>query len=121
MKTILSAAIIGAFAVLAAQPVLAADPPAAFAACKACHKLEAGANGVGPSLFGVYGSKAGTAAAGFKYSPAMTGWGKSWDDANLAAYLADPKGSIPGNKMIFVGVKNPDEITALVAFIKTLK
>jgi cytochrome c len=99
----------------------AADPPAAFTPCKACHKVEAGANGVGPSLFGVAGAKAGTVATGFKYSPAMIGWGKSWDDANLAAYLANPKDTIPGNKMVFVGVKSPDDVAALIAYMKTLK
>jgi cytochrome c len=104
-----------------AGTALAADPPAAFTPCKACHKVEAGANGVGPSLFGVVGSKAGTAAAGFKYSPAMTGWGKTWDDASLAAYMANPKEAIPGNKMVFAGVKNPADITALIDYMKTLK
>lgn len=110
-----------AAAMALAGTALAADPPAAFTPCKACHKLEAGANGVGPSLFGVVGTKAGTAAAGFKYSPAMTGWGKTWDDANLAAYLANPKETIPGNKMVYAGTKNPDDVAALIAFMKTLK
>ncbi|MBI3445969.1 MAG: c-type cytochrome [Magnetospirillum sp.] len=99
----------------------AAEAPAAFAACKACHKVEAGANAIGPSLFGVAGAKAGTVAAGFKYSPAMAGWGKSWDDANLAAYLANPKDSIPGNKMVFAGVKDPAAVTAIIEYLKTLK
>lgn len=110
-----------AAALLLSGSALAADPPAAFAACKACHKVEAGANAIGPSLFGVYGSKAGTVAAGFKYSPAMTGWGKTWDDAALTAYLANPKDTIPGNKMVFAGVKNPADVTALIDYMKTLK
>ncbi|RAU23429.1 cytochrome C [Paramagnetospirillum kuznetsovii] len=119
MRVFVAAALIAAFA--GVTPVWAADPPAAFTVCKSCHKVDAGANGVGPSLFGVAGAKAGTASAGFKYSPAMTGWGKVWDDAALTAYLADPKGSIPGNKMVFAGMKNPDEIAAVIAYLKTLK
>jgi cytochrome c len=99
----------------------AAEPPEAFKPCKACHKVEAGANGVGPSLFGVVGTKAGTAAAGFKYSPALTGWGKTWDDANLAAYLANPKDTIPGNKMVYAGTKNPADVAVLIEYMKTLK
>jgi len=110
-----------AAAMALAGTALAADPPAAFTPCKACHKVEAGANGVGPSLFGVAGSKAGTVATGFKYSPAMAGWGKSWDDANLAAYIANPKETIPGNKMVYAGSKNPDDVAALIAYMKTLK
>jgi cytochrome c len=99
----------------------AADPPEAFKPCKACHKVEAGGHGIGPSLHGVAGTKAGTAAAGFKYSPALTGWGKTWDDANLAAYIANPKDTVPGNKMLFAGVKNPADVAVLVEYLKTLK
>lgn len=119
MKFVVVAAALAALAL--AAPVQAADAPASFTVCKTCHKVDAGANGIGPSLFGVVGTKAGTVAAAFKYSPAMTGWGKVWDDASLAAYLSDPKGSIPGNKMVFAGVKSPDDIAAIITYLKTLK
>jgi cytochrome c len=112
---------LAAAAVMLSQQAVAADAPAAFTPCKACHKVDAGANGIGPSLFGVMGSKAGTAASGFKYSPAMAGYGKVWDEATLTAYLADPKGAIPGNKMTFAGVKSPDDVKAIVAYLATLK
>ena len=108
-------------ATLAVNPALAADAPSAFKICGTCHKVVAGAKSIGPSLFGVYGSKAGTVGTEFKYSPAMSGWGKTWDDANLAAYLANPKDTIPGNKMVFVGVKSPDDIKAIIEYLKTLK
>jgi cytochrome c len=111
-----------ALAAILLAPVAAnaADAPAAFNACKACHKVEAGKHGVGPSLAGVYGRKAG-AAEGFKYSPAMSGSGLTWDDANLAKYLADPKATVPGNKMAYAGLKNPADVTAVVDYLKTLK
>lgn len=105
------------FAPLAAN---AADAPKAFNACKACHKVEAGKHGVGPSLFGVYGAKAGH-AEGFKYSDKHLASGLTWDDANLHKYLADPKGTIPGNKMAFAGLKNPDDVNAVIEYLKTLK
>lgn len=98
----------------------AADAPAAFNQCKACHKVEAGKNGVGPSLFGVYGRKAGT-AEGFKYSAQMAGSGLTWDDAGLSKYLADPKGTVPGNKMAFAGLKKPEDLAAVIAYLKTVK
>ena len=98
----------------------AADAPASFNQCKACHKVEAGKNGVGPSLFAVAGRKAG-AAEGFKYSDAMTKSGLSWDDASLAKYLADPKGSVPGNKMAFAGVKKAEDVAAIIDYLKTVK
>ncbi len=103
-----------------ATPAQAADAEAgqkAFAKCRACHSLDAGKNGVGPSLKGVVGRKAG-GGAGFKYSDAMIAKGITWDDTTLAAYIADPKGYIPGNKMVFPGIKKESEVADLVAYLK---
>lgn len=85
--------------------------------CKACHALEAGTNKVGPSLAGIVGRTAGT-VDGFKYSDAMAGSGITWDDANLDAYLADPKGFMPGNKMTFPGLKKEEDRANVIAFLK---
>ncbi|MDT8344736.1 MAG: cytochrome c family protein [Thermohalobaculum sp.] len=90
-----------------------------FNKCKACHKLEEGKNGVGPSLHGLVGRPIGV-VAGFKYSDAMTAYGaggKVWDEAALTAYLADPKGVVPGTKMAFAGLKKPEEIANVIAYI----
>jgi cytochrome c len=87
-----------------------------FNACKACHTLEAGKNRVGPSLHGLIGRPAGS-VEGFSYSPAMKNSGVTWDDENLAKYLADPKGFIAGNKMAFAGVKKEDDLKNLIAYL----
>ncbi|MBC7951247.1 MAG: c-type cytochrome [Rhodospirillaceae bacterium] len=113
-------ALAAAALLLAPVAAVAADAPAAFNQCKACHKVEAGKHGVGPSLFGVYGAKAGH-AEGYKYSDNHLKSGLTWDDANLTKYLADPKATIPGNKMAYAGQKNPAEVAALVEYLKTLK
>lgn len=106
---------------LAATGVQAAGNPdegkKAFAKCRACHQLEAGKNTVGPSLNGVFGRKSGT-AAGFKYSDAMKAKAVTWDETTIAAYLADPKGYIPGNKMVFPGIKKESEVADLIAYLK---
>lgn len=110
-----------AVALLYVTPTLAADPPPAFAPCKACHKIEAGAKLVGPSLFGVYGRKAAS-LEGFAYSDALKAKKDvTWDDANLKTWLTDPKAFAPGTKMVFPGVKKDEDIKTLIDFLKTLK
>lgn len=89
-----------------------------FAQCRACHSLEAGKNGLGPSLNKVIGRKAAS-EAGFKtYSPAMQKSGVTWTEDNLKKYLADPKGFVPGNRMVFAGLKKPDDAENVIAYIK---
>ena len=92
---------------------------AAFAQCSACHTLD-GSNGVGPSLKGVAGRKAGS-LPGFRFSRGMKSAGFNWDDKTLAAYLADPQKTVPGNVMPFSGVADEKQRADLVAFLMTQK
>ncbi len=48
----------------------------------------------------------------------MKASGITWDDDTLAKYLANPRGFIPGDKMAFPGVKNPEELANLLAYLK---
>lgn len=88
-----------------------------FNQCKACHSVEAGKNGVGPSLKGVIGRKSGT-VDGFKYSDQMKNANIVWNDDALAKYLKNPKEFIPGNKMVFVGLKKESQIEDVIAYLK---
>lgn len=89
----------------------------AFAKCRACHQLAEGKNGVGPSLHGLFGRKSGTVDK-FKYSDAMKEKAVTWNEETLAAYLKDPKGYIPGNKMVFPGIKKESELKDVIAYLK---
>ena len=88
--------------------------------CSACHATEPGQNKIGPSVAGVAGTKAAN-GSGFAYSDALKKSNLTWTDDNLEKYLADPKGVVPGGKMVFAGLKNPAEAKAVVDYLKTLK
>ncbi len=90
-----------------------------FSACKMCHSIQPGKAGIGPSLYGVVGRKAGS-VAGFSYSKAMTASGLTWDAATLDAYLAAPQAKVPGNRMPYGGQKDATKRQAIIAYLKTL-
>lgn len=90
-----------------------------FNQCRACHQVgETAKNGVGPVLNGLIGRKAGT-VEGYNYSDANKNSGKVWDEAFFATYIKDPKGTMPGNKMAYVGLKDEKKVADLIAYLKT--
>lgn len=94
--------------------------PAAFAQCAACHTTQPGVNGVGPSLAGIYGTKAGD-VAGYVFSDALKNSGLTWDDATLDKWIAGPAKLVPGTRMTFVGISDPVKRKEVIAYLKALK
>ncbi|MFN3624442.1 MAG: c-type cytochrome [Hyphomicrobium sp.] len=90
-----------------------------FTKCAPCHAIGPGAkNKVGPELNGILG-RAAASVEGFNYSPALKASGITWDDAALHEWVADPKKKVPGNKMLFAGVKDETERDDLIAYIES--
>ncbi len=90
----------------------------AFNKCAACHKLEDGANGTGPHLYGVVGRPVG-AVDGFGYSGALNA-DNVWTAENLSAFIENPRGYAAGTSMAFAGIRNVQERADLIAYLDSV-
>lgn len=91
-----------------------------FKQCAACHNATDAKNKVGPSLMGIVGRPVAT-VDGFKYSAAMKEFGtdgKVWSEELLAEYLPKPRELVKGTTMAFAGLKKPEDIANLIAYLK---
>ncbi|KAG6408712.1 hypothetical protein SASPL_131733 [Salvia splendens] len=71
----------------------------------------------GPNLNGLFGRQSGT-TPGYSYSAANKNMAVTWGENTLYDYLLNPKKYIPGTKMVFPGLKKPQERADLVAYLK---
>ena len=117
-KMVLGAAVAAAVLGTGAQAGDAAAGKKVYNKCRACHTVdEGGANKVGPNLYGVIGREAG-AVEGFKYSKALKESGIVWTEEKLGEFLTKPKAVLPKTKMAFPGLKKPEDIANLLAYMK---
>merc|ERR1712216_507334 len=91
---------------------------ASFAEAPAGDVAEAGGgHKQGPNLGGLFGRVSGT-TEGFPYSAANKNKGVKWGEDTLYDYLLNPKKYIPGTKMVFAGLKKPQDRADLIAYLK---
>lgn len=89
-----------------------------FQTCSACHTVLG--DGVGPSLYGIFGKRAGTQQP-FKYSKAMLDSGLTWDEPTLRAFVRSPQAVVKGTIMTFPGYASSADVDNVVAYIKALR
>lgn len=86
-----------------------------FIACKTCHALDK--NMIGPHLKGVVGRKAGS-IADYTYSAANKNSGITWTPEKLFQYLEKPQRVVPGTKMTYPGLPDPQKRADVIAYLK---
>ncbi|MCG3266953.1 cytochrome c family protein [Yoonia sp. I 8.24] len=97
----------------------AADGEGEFRPCKACHSVEPGEHGIGPSLYGVVGRTVG-AEDGFGYSGSLVAVADVWNADHLNDFLERPSGFAPGTAMNFNGVRKIEDRANLIAYLDSL-
>jgi cytochrome c len=118
------AAAFAAAVLIAAAPAFAGGDAAAGKKvfqkhlCFSCHSFDEGKNGVGPSLHGVFGRKAGE-APGYTYSDPLKSSGIVWTPENLDKWVEGPAKLVKGTKMILAKpVTDAADRENLIAYIQ---
>ena len=99
-----------------------------FRKCAGCHKIEEGKKGgMGPNLWGIYGSPAGQ-VEGYRYSKWLKESGIIWDRESLQAWLSDRKTreeyfgkEVFKTKMMWTGIKKEEDMTTILDYLEKQK
>ena len=88
-----------------------------FKKCAACHSINAdGENKIGPKLWNVIFRPVGS-IVDYKYSKALSSYGKEWTWEEMNGFLIKPSKWIKGNKMGFAGLKKEEDRASVILFL----
>ncbi len=87
-----------------------------FGLCAGCHSLKPGEFRVGPPLAGLLGRKAGS-VPNYRYSMSLKRADFVWNEKSLDAWLANPRKLVPGNRMLFSGLRKAKNRADVIAFL----
>ena len=88
-----------------------------FKKCKACHSIkQGGGNKIGPKLWNVMFRPVG-AVTEYKYSKALSSYGKEWSWEEMNGFLIKPSSWIKGNKMGFSGLKSEKDRASVILYL----
>ena len=88
-----------------------------FKKCAACHSIiKGGKNNIGPALYNVVNRQIGS-VSNYKYSKALSGYGKQWTFEELNGYLIKPAKWIKGTKMAFAGLRKEKDRASVILYL----
>jgi len=88
-----------------------------FKKCAACHSIvKGGANKIGPALYNIVGRKIG-GVTDYKYSKALTEYGKEWNFEELNGFLIKPSKWIKGTKMAYAGLRKEKDRASVIKYL----
>ena len=88
-----------------------------FKKCAACHSIvKGGKNNIGPALYNVVGRQIGS-ISDYKYSKALSAYGKEWTFEELNGYLTKPAKWINGTKMAFAGLRKESDRASVIKYL----
>ena len=88
-----------------------------FKKCAACHSIvKGGKNNIGPALYNVVGRQIGS-VSDYKYSKALSEYGKEWSMEELNGYLIKPAKWIKGTKMAFAGLRKEKDRASVIKYL----
>ncbi|MDA9615810.1 cytochrome c family protein [Candidatus Pelagibacter sp.] len=88
-----------------------------FKKCAACHSInKGGKNKIGPALYNVVGRAVGS-VDNYKYSKALSSYGKEWTFEELNGFLLKPASYIKGTKMSYAGLRKEKDRASIIKYL----